>query len=119
MLVFRSCEGLDKCHEGVIADRLDMIEHSLAPYNPNPQWPRGYYAVLAAMGVKQTHFSYYAYWVRELFKCHPGRRRRELRRAEIEAFLGDMTGNERFQEWQVRQARCARNLPRGQTNGKP
>jgi len=59
------------------------------------------------MGVRQGHFSYYAYWVRQFFKRHPGRRRRELGRAEIEVFLGEMVGDERIRMWQVRQARNA------------
>jgi len=79
----------------------------LAPYQRKPQWPQGYYAVLADMGVKRNHFRFYSHWVREFFKQHPGRRRRDLGRTEIEAYLRDLLDTKGIQNWQVQQARDA------------
>ena len=57
-----------------ISNESYMSKPQPAPYNPRPQWPRQYYEALARMGVDPKHFSYYAYWVRQLFRRHPGRR---------------------------------------------
>jgi hypothetical protein len=78
-----------------------------APYNPDPQWPQGYHTVLAGMGVSRDRFSYYANWVRRFFKRHPGRRRRDLGRGEIETYLRELVADEGMRMWQVRQARNA------------
>jgi len=84
---------------------LDACMRTRAPYNPDPQWPQGYYAVLGGMGVKRDDFSHFAYWVRQFFKRHPGRRRRDLGRREIEAFLRELVADDGIRMWQVRQAR--------------
>ena len=60
---------------------------SLAPYNPDPVWPDGYFDVLQEAGVHEDLFLIYANWVRNFFKHHPGRRRRSLGAKEIRVYL--------------------------------
>jgi len=49
-------------------------------------------------------------WVRQFFARHPGRRRRDLGRQEIEAFLAELVASRRVDNWQVQQARNALEL---------
>ena len=35
----------------------------VAPFNPTPQWPQGYFRVLQALGVEKPRHSFYAHWV--------------------------------------------------------
>ena len=65
--------------------RKRLIE--LAPYNPSPRWPEGYFEVLADAGVHERDFHVYADHVWALFSRHPGKQRRSLGLAEIAAFL--------------------------------
>ena len=79
---------------------LDMNDNQpirrgrVAPFNPNPRWPSGYFLVLEERGVEQRHSPFYAHWVRLFFKRHQGnRRRRDLGRVEIETFLQELTND--------------------------
>lgn len=60
---------------------------TVAPLNEEPRWPEGYLAVLREAGAIEKQLPYYVAWVRRFFARYPGRRRRDLGRAEIEAFL--------------------------------
>ncbi len=63
---------------------------TVAPTDPAPRWPTGYEAVLREAGAQEKTIPYCIRWVRTFFSRHPGRRRRDLGRAEIEAFLSEL-----------------------------
>ena len=76
--------------------------------NPNPRWPQGYFLALGEMGVEERRRGFYAHWVREFFNmCKGSRRRRDLGRRDIEAFLQALAAQDGVAEWQVIQAREA------------
>jgi len=79
----------------------------VAAFNPNPQWPQGYFEVLEEMGVEERRRPFYAHWVRQFFNRYAGRPRRELGRLEIEGFLGTLAEQSGVADWQVAQARDA------------
>jgi len=76
-----------------------------APANPAPQWPSGYIEVLREVGAQEKAIPFCIRWVRGFFAEHPGRRRRDLGRAEIEAFLRTVAARPNVTNWQVQQAR--------------
>lgn len=78
-----------------------------APTNPDPRWPAGYMAVLREAGAQEKNIPYCIDWVRAFFARHPGRRRRDLGRPEIEAFLSELAARPSTHNWQVQQARDA------------
>jgi hypothetical protein len=56
-------------------------------------------------------------WVRRFFAKDPDRRRRDLGRTEIEAFLGETAQRPGVSNWQVQQARDALELYSEQFRG--
>ena len=84
-----------------------MDRGPVRPFNPNPQWPAGYFQVLDGLGVEERVRSFYAHWVRRFFDSYRGRRRRDLGRTEVEAFLEALASDPAVTDWQVRQARDA------------
>ena len=89
---------------------MDNEHHNrrVAPYNPNPRWPRGYFEVLEEAGVPEKQHSFYAQWVRQFFNAElKGRRRRDLRLPDIRSFLGKLQADKAVRKWQTDQAREA------------
>ena len=62
-------------------------ELTTAPTNSEPKWPSEYIQVLREAGAQERTIPFCIRWVRGFFAEYPGRRRRELGRTEIEAFL--------------------------------
>ena len=58
--------------------------------NPEPKWPAGYGVALREAGAQEKTIPFCLNWVRGFFARHPGRSRRGLGRAEIEAFLAEV-----------------------------
>jgi integron integrase len=82
----------------------------VAPLNLQPRWPEGYIAVLREAGAQEKNIPHCIAWVRRFFAKHPGRRRRDLGRTEIEAFLAETAQRTGVSNWQVQQARDALEL---------
>ena len=61
-------------------------------------------------GAQEKTIPFLVNWVRQFFARYPGRKRSELGRREIEAFLADMTQHGIISNWQVAQARNALDL---------
>lgn len=81
---------------------------AVAPFNPAPRWPQGYFQVLEELGVPERRRGFYAHWVRQFFnRCQGTGRRRDLGRREIESFLASLTEQGGAADWQVIQAREA------------
>jgi integron integrase len=76
-----------------------------APVNPTPQWPAGYVEALREAGAQEKAIPFCIRWVRGFFAEYPGRRRRDLGRTEIEAFLRKVAARPDVTNWQVQQAR--------------
>jgi len=55
----------------------------VSEYNPNPQWPEGYFDVLEAVGVPRDSYLNYANQVRSFLARHPDKPRRLLGASEI------------------------------------
>jgi len=83
---------------------------TVAPLDPQPRWPEGYIAVLRTAGAQEKTIPYCVAWVRRFFARYPGRRRRDLGRAEIEAFLAETAQRAGVSNYQVQQARDALDL---------
>jgi len=102
---------------------MDHIRHQrsrVASYNPNPDWPRGFYEVLEEVGVPETQQGFYAQWVRLFFRHMLGkRRRRDLGRSDITSFLDRLRQEDRTPEWQITQARDALEVYYEQFRGIP
>ena len=89
-------------------DNQRLKRGEVAPYNPNPRWPMGYFEVLEELGVEEPRRPFYAHWVRQFFNRQPERKpRRELGRVEIEAFIQALAAEAGVADWQVLQARDA------------
>jgi integron integrase len=82
----------------------------VAPTNPEPQWPEGYVRMVREAGAQEKVIPYLIAWVRNFFARYPGRRRRDLGRTEIEAFLKEVAARPNVNNWQVQQARDALEL---------
>ena len=82
----------------------------VAPLNLQPRWPEGYLTVLREAGAQEKNIPHCVAWVRRFFAKHPGRRRRDLGRTEIEAFLAETAQRPGVSNWQVQQARDAIEL---------
>jgi hypothetical protein len=82
----------------------------LAPMNPEPKWPEGYVASLREAGAHEKTIPFCLTSVRDFFARHPGRSRRSLGRAEIEAYLAKVATRNGVNNWQVQQARDALDL---------
>ncbi len=92
---------------------------AVAPLHTAPRWPQGYVAVLRQAGAKESSIPYFLGWVRRFFAQHAGRRRRDLGRAEIEAFLAEIARRPEISNWQLQQARDALELYYEQFRGIP
>jgi hypothetical protein len=57
------------------------------PLNPSSGCPSGHVEVLRDAGAQEKTIPFCLGWVRRLFAAYPGRRSRDLDRAEIETFL--------------------------------
>jgi integron integrase len=80
----------------------------VAPFNPNPIWPEGYFQVLKELGVEERRRPFYVHWVRQFFnRQQKGKRRQDLGRTEIESFIQALAAEAGVAEWQVVQARDA------------
>ena len=80
----------------------------VSPYNPNPQWPKGYFEVLDELQIPAKLQTFFAQWVRLFFNRMLGdRRRQDLGWREIEAFLSDLAGRDEVASWQLTQAQDA------------
>jgi len=79
----------------------------VAPTVPEPRWPDGYVDALREAGAQEKNIPYCVAWVRKFFARNPGRRRRDLGRVEIEAFLTELAARPGTNNWQVQQARDA------------
>ena len=91
-----------------MSDRQQRNRGQVAPFNPNPRWPGGYFQVLEELGVEEVRRPFYAHWVRQFFKWHQGGKpRRELGRREIEEFLQVLGEDLAVAGWQAAQARDA------------
>lgn len=82
----------------------------VAPLDSSPRWPEGYVAMLRETGAVERSIPFYVVWVRRFFARFPGRRRRNLGRPEIEAFLAETSGKGHVTNWQLSQARTALEL---------
>ena len=77
----------------------------MAPVNTNPRCPQGHFQLLEALGLEKQQHSLQAYRVRRFFnQFQRNRRRRDLGRTEIEAFLQRLTSDPDATNWQVKQA---------------
>jgi integron integrase len=90
-------------------DSQQLKRGQVAPFNPNPRWPAGYFQVLEELGVEEPRRPFYAHWVRQFFNRHQQnrKRRRALGRDEIEAFVQALSAKAGVADWQVVQARDA------------
>jgi integron integrase len=79
----------------------------VSPYNPNPQWPEGFFDVLEAVGIPRESYLNYANHVRLFLAKHPGKSRRSLGAPEIAVFLRELRESGRLPEAQVLEAREA------------
>ncbi|MFO8240573.1 MAG: integron integrase [Dissulfuribacterales bacterium] len=80
----------------------------VAPFNPDPRWPMGYFQVLEELGVEEPRRPFYVHWVRQFFNHQNKRKqRRDLGREEIEAFIQALAAEPGVADWQVVQARDA------------
>lgn len=86
------------------------IRRGVAPLKPQPRWPGGYIAVLREAEAQEKTIPHCVEWVRRFFARHPGRRRRDLGRTEIEAILAETAQRPGVSNWQVQQARDALEL---------
>jgi len=67
-------------------DSQQLKRGQVAPFNPDPKWPTGYFQVLEELGVEEARHPFYAHWVRQFFNRQKKRkRRRDLGRTEIAA----------------------------------
>ena len=55
-------------------------------------------------GAQEKAIPFCVAWVSRFFACHSGRRRRDLGRDEIEAFLGETARRPDISNWQVQPA---------------
>jgi len=60
-------------------DSQQLKRGPVAPFNPNPNWPSGYFQVLEELGVDERRQPFYAHWVRQFFRRQQKRKsRRDL-----------------------------------------
>jgi integron integrase len=79
----------------------------VAPFDPAPRWPEGYFVVLAEAGIPAKQHPFFAHWVRQFFSGNPGRARRSLGVAEMRRFLASVRADPSMAPWQVKQAKDA------------
>ena len=80
----------------------------VSAFNPNPQWPKGYFEVLEELRIPEKYHTFYAQWVRLFFNRMLGnRRRQDLGWREIVAFLTDLASRDQVASWQLTQAQDA------------
>ncbi len=80
---------------------------AVAPLNPDPQWPKGYFEVLSECGVPAHHQTFYAHWVRQFFHRNTEKPRRLLTANDIARYLDAIRKDPGMADWQVQQARTA------------
>ena len=80
---------------------------TVAPFNPDPRWPSGYFQILEQLGISERQWRFYSYWVHKFFAANPGRRRRDLGRIDVETFINQIINEPGIADWQVHQARDA------------
>ncbi len=85
-------------------------QRGVSPLVTEPKWPEGYVAVLREAGAQEKTIPYCVGWVRRFFGRFPGRKRRELGRAEIERFLSEVAAAPASSNWLVQQARDSLEL---------
>ena len=49
-------------------DSQQLKRGQVAPFNPDPRWPAGYFQVLEELRVEERRHPFYAHWVRQFFK---------------------------------------------------
>ena len=91
----------------------------VSPADPDPRWPDGYAAVLMGAGAREKTIPCCIVWVRRFFARFPGRRRRDLVRAEIETFLAETAAHPGVSNGQVQQARDSLELYYAKFRGIP
>ena len=96
--------------DGKGVHRPQSGRRAVAPPHAEPQWPGGYLAVLREAGAQEKAILYCVAWVQRFFASRPGRRRRDLGRGEIEAFLAEAARHGGISNWQVGQAGEASEL---------
>ena len=79
----------------------------VAPFDPAPRWPEGYFVVLSEAGIHAKQHPFFAHWVRQFFNRNPGRARRSLGVTEMQQFLACLRGDPSMAAWQIRQAKDA------------
>ena len=90
------------------ARRVDIPQsRTTAPVDPTPKWPSGYTEALREVGAQEKTIPFCIRWVRSFLAQYPGRRRQDVGRAEIEAFLSKAAARPNVRNWQVQQAREA------------
>jgi hypothetical protein len=72
-----------------------------APANPAPRWHPGYVEALREVGAQEKAIPFCIQWARGFFAEHPGRRRRNLGRPEIQAFLRKVAARPNVTDGQV------------------
>ena len=83
-------------------DSQQLKRGPVAPFNPNPNWPSGYFQVLEELGVDERRQPFYAHWVRQFFRRQQKRKsRRNLGRGEIEAFIQALAAQDGVADWQI------------------
>jgi len=92
----------------------------VSPTDPDPRRrPDGYVTVLREAGAHEKTIPYRVGWVRRFFARFPGRRRRDLGRAEVETSLSETAAHPGVSNWHVRQARDALELYCAKFRGIP
>ncbi|HMO51656.1 MAG TPA: integron integrase [Kiritimatiellia bacterium] len=91
-------------------DKRHQNRPVVAPRDESPKWPEGYVEVLRKAGAQEKNIPYCLAWVRGFFARYPGRRRRDLGREEIEAYLSELCRRPKVTNWQLAQARGALEL---------
>ena len=89
-------------------DTQQLKRGQVAPFNPDPRWPTGYFEVLEKLGVEERRRPFYAHWVRQFFNHQQKRKqRRDMGRREIEAFIQAQNRREesRQEKWTCRNLR--------------
>jgi len=82
----------------------------VAPLDAQARWPDGNMAALREAGAQEKTIPDCVAWVRRFFARHPGHRRRDLVRAEIEAFLAEIAQQGGAQLAGTTGARCPRTV---------
>lgn len=91
----------------MMINRTTKTNQAVAPYNPDPRWPNGFFQVLEELKIPKSRQPFYAHWVRQFFKRFLKHRRRDLGRVDLTAFLSILRDDPGIANWQVTQAKDA------------